>query len=98
MSQVVRTPAALQDLVDIAAWIAQYNGFAGFQMVDRIDMTIDRLRMTPSMGDPVEFLGTVMRRIIRDNYVIYYRLLDDGAIVEIDRVVHGARDIGNLFP
>ncbi len=39
-----------------------------------------------------------MRRITTGNYVIYYRLLDGGETVEIDRVVHGARDVGNLFP
>lgn len=98
MPQVVRTPAAKQDLVRIAAWIAQHNEAAAYSMVDRINAAIDQLRLFPLMGELVESLRPGMRRITKGNYVLYYRLLDDGAIVEIDRVVHGARDIGKLFP
>lgn len=98
MPQVVRTPAAKEDLVGIAAWIAQHNESAAYSAVDRIDSAINQLRLFPLMGESVESLRPGMRRITKGNYVIYYRLLDDGETVEISRVVHGARDIGNLFP
>ncbi len=47
-------------------------------------------------GEDVGQLMPGLRRTTRGSYVLYYRPADHG--IDVVRVVHGARDIGNLFP
>lgn len=95
MPKIVRTPAARSDISNIAQTIAGDNLGAALRVVDEIDKVISHIGQFPELGQSVENLRPGLRRTSRSPYAIYYRILGD--VVEIDRVIHGARDIGRVY-
>ena len=49
----------------------------------------------PLIGESVGELSPGLRRIPYGNYVVYYE--QDGNVVRIRRVVHGARDVSQFW-
>ena len=102
-SLVEKRPQALQDLSDIAVYLATESGDddLGFRFLTAAETSFERLVTMPSMGaardyiDP-ELAGVRMWRIAGfDNYLTFYRPIGRG--IEIIRVLHAKRDIDSLF-
>lgn len=93
---VIYSPRAIRDVQGIAKWIAQDNPSAAMRVVDDIDRVLRLIAPSPMAGEDVGQLMPGLRRTTRGSYVLYYRPADHG--IDVVRVVHGARDIGNLFP
>lgn len=96
MGQVIYSPRAIRDVTGIAKWIAQDSPSAAARVVDDIDQILQLIAQFPLAGVDVGQLMPGLRRMTRSPYVLYYRPADYG--IDVVRVVHGARDIGNLFP
>lgn len=90
-----RTSQARLDLVEIVDFIARDNPVAAFRLLDRLEEKFAMLARQPLIGEPRDDLGEGVRQFTVGNYVIYYRSLDDGALIL--RVLHGARDVRSLF-
>jgi toxin ParE1/3/4 len=88
-------PRAARDVDGIWDWIAADNIDAADHFVVRLAGAIDRLSDFPESGAPRPELGADARSIVVDRYVILYRIGADS--VDIVRVLHGARDLGNLI-
>ena len=84
-----------QDMVDIGAYIGRDNLNAALRLIDRFEQTFERLAQTPGMGRRREELASGLRSFPVGNYVVFYRPIEDG--IEVVRVLHGARNIENLF-
>jgi toxin ParE1/3/4 len=95
MPQVVRTPRARLDLLDIWEDVAESSLEAADRLLDAIAAQCDRLADFPGMGRRRDELAPSLRSFPIGNYVIFYRLIDDG--IEVIRVLHGARDIDSFF-
>jgi toxin ParE1/3/4 len=93
--RLFRTRRARQDLIDIWDHIAADNAKAADAVLDRIDKSCLGLLDHPHLGPARDDIRPGLRYLIVGDYVILYRVLDDG--VEIVRVVHGRRDLFNLF-
>lgn len=101
MRSVQRRPEVRHDLIANAEYIAQGNLRAALRFLDSVEATILFLADNREAGqrftssDPR--LSELRLRTVDGfrNYVIVYRLLNDG--IEIVRVLHGARDIDALF-
>ncbi len=89
-----RLPRAIRDVDAIWDWVARDNEDAASRLLQRIVEATDRLTDFPESGTPRPELGRGVRSVVVGNYVVLYRVAPDA--IEIVRVVHGARDLGNL--
>ncbi len=88
--RVVFEPAAQDDLVAIAEWIAKDNPRAAAELIDRIEAKVMRLT-TPGLahiGRPGLISGT--RELIEHPYIIVYKADEGAGAVTVIAVVHGA--------
>ncbi len=95
MSRVTKSPAAIDDLLDIWLYIAQDNRAAADVLIDSIDNKCRILAEHPHMGRRRAELGSDLHSFAEGRYVVFYRVRLDG--IEIVRVLHGARDIPRFF-
>lgn len=93
--RLIRTPAAEQDLVDIWATIALDNRAAADRIYDEFWRRANELKMFPELGRARSEIAEGIRALNCRDYLILYRVLSD--MVEIVRVVHGARDLSSLI-
>jgi toxin ParE1/3/4 len=83
-------PAAEADLDHLVRRIAESDVAAAFRTEDRIVAAVARLNAHPSSGRAGRWSDTRELVVARTAYVVIYRLRND--LVEILRVMHGARD------
>jgi toxin ParE1/3/4 len=86
---------ARTDLVEIFLYIAKDNVGAARRMHSRIDATLRTIASQPGIGRARGELIPGIRSLASGNYVVYYREVKGG--VRILRILHGARDIQQLF-
>jgi toxin ParE1/3/4 len=92
---VRRTNRAEADLDDIWLHIATENIAAADRMIERIETAEDRLGEFPQIGQARPEIGPDLRYWPVGSYLVFYRAEADQ--VTIVRVVHGARDLPDLF-
>ena len=94
---------AKQDTDEIWHYIAQDNPTAADAFLDAIEETSKNLSVFPATGGLRYFYHTGLHglRILPlpkfEKYLLFYRFHEDEQVVEIVRIVHGARDIPSLF-
>jgi toxin ParE1/3/4 len=87
--------AATRDLEDIAGFISLNSRRAADRMIDRITGAFRRIAEMPGIGRQREEFSPGLRSFTVAPFLIFYRESEDG--VEIVRVVHGARNLDDLF-
>jgi toxin ParE1/3/4 len=95
VGQIIKSPEAAADLSDIWEFVGQSNEGAADRLLDEIDRKLRLLSDSPYMGRERTDIRPGLRSFPVGSYVIFYNTIDDG--IEIVRVLHGARDIENLF-
>ncbi len=95
MARIIRTSRAKLDVLEIWFYIAGDNMNAADKLVDAFDETLAMLAQNPEAGRARPELARHLRSFSVGNYVILYRPIPEG--IEIIRIVHGARDIDDLF-
>jgi toxin ParE1/3/4 len=99
--QVHATPAAVRDLDDHAVYLGSRNPRAEERFLDAAEKTFDLLAQSPEISPIYETenprLAGLRVRTIRGfkNYVLFYRVTTD--LIEIIRVIHGARDLSAIL-
>jgi toxin ParE1/3/4 len=82
------------DLEEIALYIARDNPPRALSFAGEIRQHCHRLLIFPAAARLRPELGEGVRISIFRNYVILYTVQDD--VLEIQRIVHGARDLTDL--
>jgi toxin ParE1/3/4 len=98
MPEILRTPTSRTDVVEIVLRIRRVNAKAARKLLLAIDDTITLLSQFPGIGPKRQELGDAVRSFPvakYTDYLIFYRVLDDG--IEVIRVLHGARNLPQLF-
>lgn len=90
--KVTFSPAAEEDLLDIAVFIAQDNQARAMTFVDELEGKCDALDLTPGIGTSRAELGDGVRMLPHGRYLIFYREVNRG--LRIERIMHDSRDIG----
>jgi toxin ParE1/3/4 len=102
-SRVDKRPLSIRDLADIAVYLAEESGSdeLAFRFLDAAEASFQQLTEMPEMGvarsyrEP-DLEGVRMWRITGfESCLIFYRPTGRG--VEIIPVIHGSRDLENLF-
>jgi toxin ParE1/3/4 len=83
------------DLDAIADYIAGSSPSAAVREVERLYGKFTLLASHPLMGEACDHLRKGLRAFSAGNYVIFYVSREDG--IEVERVLHGARDLESLF-
>jgi toxin ParE1/3/4 len=95
MSQIRLADSAKLDLLDIWLFLSSSNMELADRVIDQITVTYERLADFPEMGRSRDELFPGYRSFPIDGYLIFYRPIQNG--VEIIRVVHGSRNLPELF-
>jgi len=85
------SPAAQDDLVEIAVYIAQDRPARALSFVDELESKCYQLGDTPGIGAARPELGEGLRVVPHTRYLIFYR--ERGRMLRIERILHSARDI-----
>jgi toxin ParE1/3/4 len=93
--RVLWTRQAEIDLIEIWVYIAEDNRAAAGRTIRAIKSKCDRLMNFPLAGTKRPEILPGIRSLSVGNYVVFYQPGED--VVYIVRVVHGSRDVGNLF-
>jgi len=94
--QLEFSPAAEEDLVEIASFIARDNPKRAMSFVDELEGACIKLLDYPNSGAMRGDLRVGLRSRPHGSYVIFYSVLANA--IRIERILHGARDIdGSLL-
>ena len=93
--QIIRSPAAENDLIDIWLAITEHSPRAADHFLDTITERILQLAVFPESGPRRPDIGADTRALTIGNYLILYRRAEGR--IEIVRIVHDARDVSTLF-
>lgn len=94
--RVELTPEAESDIADIAAFlVAEASDAVAMSVVDAIRAKCDRLGEMPYRGRARTELRAGVRSVPHKPYIIFYRI--EARSIQVLRVVHGARDVDQLF-
>lgn len=92
----VFTIPASRDLENILDYIADRGGVNRAENVlSQINQKCRTLANFPNMGKGREELLPALRSFPMDNYIIFYRPIEEG--IEVLRIVSGYRDLETLF-
>jgi plasmid stabilization system protein ParE len=97
-SKIIWSPTAIRDLETIHAYISRTSVGYADTMVGRIVDAVDRLALFPRIGPP--FQGeeqSTRRQLVVRPYLVIYDYAAPSERVDVLTVVHGARDLGDLF-
>ncbi|HEX8655409.1 MAG TPA: type II toxin-antitoxin system RelE/ParE family toxin [Allosphingosinicella sp.] len=95
MRRLEFSPAATQDLVEIAAYIAADDPRRASSFVDELELRCSKLPAFPNAGRARPELSLGLRSVPEGKYVIFYSSSEAG--VRIERILHGARDLPAAF-
>lgn len=95
MASVVFSPASELDLDEIWLNVALESPSAADRLVDAIGSRAAQLATFPELGPARPDIAEGMRVLTQAAYLVLYRVTDKQ--VEIVRVIHGARDLSELF-
>lgn len=96
MAEVFRTEPAQRDLLEIWVHIAENSLEAADRFLSTVNATCHTIADTPGIGRKREEFGKGLRSFPLGSYLLFYRPIKGG--IEVVRVLHGARNIQNLFP
>jgi toxin ParE1/3/4 len=88
------TRRAQADLDEIWLYVAADRPEAADQLLDRFQARFELLASQPHLGESRPEIGPRLRSFPVGSYIVYYRLLEEDAGVEIVRLLHGARGSG----
>lgn len=89
--EIIKTPAAEQDLIDIWYYTAtQWGDDQADTYVDRLEEAMLRLLRHPEIGVDCAELRAGYRRTGAGRHLIYYRIADTA--IEVVRVLHVSMD------
>lgn len=95
MAIIVKRPRAELDLLDIWDYIADDSLDRADEFLDRIESKLQTLAQNPGIGKRREELLPGLQSFPIGNYVVFYREISNG--IDVIRVLHGSRDIGEIF-
>lgn len=92
MSQILRRPAATEDIAEHWDWMAEQDLAAADRWLDRLEASLQTWASQPLMGRLRPELATGLRSFAFERHVVFDLPLAQG--IERVRVLHAARDIG----
>jgi toxin ParE1/3/4 len=98
MYKVKLLPTAKIDLADIVDYLSQFYSSTAIKQYERIINKINNLKDFPLMCEeyPVDVMGFRYRRLVVDEYLVFYIVLED--TIEVHRIINSRMDLTKIFP
>ncbi len=99
--EIFKRPQAERDIEECFVYIAEDNLDAGVTFLVAVEDAIERLAEFPLIGKERKFADKRFQNVRMwkikkfENYLIFYAVEEDR--IEVIRVLHGSRDIEDLF-
>jgi toxin ParE1/3/4 len=95
VSKLRIAPAASADLIETWSYIADDSVANADAFIDKLYEALQSLARQPGLGRHREELAPGIQSFPFGRYIVFYRSV--AGAIEIVRVLHGARDIENIF-
>lgn len=97
MAEALISPEALQDMSDIHNYIAMDDPDAADRVVQAFEQNVSLLATQPELGQLKPRLRGLRMWVVTEfpNYLMFYR--ERNGVLEIVRVLHGARDVPSIL-
>ena len=96
MAKAIRSAKARNDLKEIFNYVADDSSESrATKLLKQLERTMQQLADSPGMGTERSYLAPGILGFPKSNYIIFYRKVEDD--IQIVRVLHGRRDIENIF-
>lgn len=96
MTDIRFSRAAQADMLEIWNYLFEKGPRAASMFSQSILSQMNLLREHPLAGRERPEAGHAMRSLAAGKYVVFYRV--ETVHLEVARVIHGARDLGAIFP
>ena len=93
--QCVFSPLAERDLEEIGDYIARNNPPRAVSFIRQIRMRCVKITANPMAAPLRHELGENIRMVIVGRYLIFYTT--DSKMVRVERILHGGRNVLDLF-
>lgn len=95
-------PIAKQDMADIARYISHelFNPAAAEKLAKELIESVDRLKDFPYANPayyPIMPLKQEYRRLLAQNYIMFYSVDETKKLITVARVIYARRDYGSLL-
>jgi toxin ParE1/3/4 len=99
VSQYIISDEAIQDLEDISDYFLRTNVAAGEQLLKAFTQRCKQLVSFPKLGRSYAHILPSLRGLPLKGFIILYDVQEtpDSLTIEILRVVHGKRDLQDIF-
>lgn len=96
------TEKAVRDFDEILHYISVdlANPIAAQNLGKKVFEKIDVVRAFPDSGTPIDneyLLDKAVRKLLVDNYIIYYKAYSTEKIISIVRIVYGKRNLDEIL-
>ena len=95
MKPVLFSPRAVVDLREIGDWIAKDNPRRALGFIAELREHASKIGHAPLSFPSREDLAPDLRMAVHRPYLIFFRV--DADVIRVERVLHGARDLRELF-
>ena len=97
--KILLSPKAEQDIIEIGGHIALDNAHRAQSFIGELQDFLAMLAENPMIGRtrPEHARGLRSIPFVGYKYSIYYRVIRGRTGITIERILHGARDVGRLF-
>ncbi len=92
-ANIRRSLAAESDLSEIWLYVAEHDEDAANRLIQRLLDAILRLVDFPRIGHSRDDIMPGVRLLLQDEYLIIYRYDETQNAVDVERIVHGRRDL-----
>lgn len=83
-------PSALADLDEATSYLVTHNPRAAYAWLRKFEDIFKLLQYQPRSGVPRDDIRPGMRRLVKENYNIFYEIVGDEIVIV--RIIHGRRN------
>jgi toxin ParE1/3/4 len=95
--RLLLSPRAAADLEEIADYIARDNPIRAASFVTELEAKCRAAAETPELYPARSDLASGLRMAVHRRYLVFFRDLPEENAVRVERVLHSARDLPQLF-
>ena len=87
--RIIYLPSAKQNLREIALYLSQFYENTFEKFMNQLDKSVSHLEEMPHMG----MIYKDFRRLVVDDYLIFYKVDEKAQEVRIYRILHGSQNL-----
>jgi len=87
---------AESDIDDICRYLSQFYPGTPSKFLDTLDESFNNVSFNPYMYPKYKY-NKEYRKIVADDYLVFYKIDKDNNLVKVYRILHGMRNISTII-